>query len=216
MIEIDLHRTRDGAIVVHHDERPRGLRGPREIGDATLAELRALDVGGGESMPTLDEVLDAFGARIPFNLEIKCGGAGPYPGLEEQLLAALAARGLGETILFSSFSDAVLARLRQAAPEARIGVLVERRGAARWRERCAAVGAEAVHLWKGLAEADTVDAAHAAGLAVHVYTVDAPAEMRTLVGRGVDGLFTNRPARMREVLAERAGRPSGESESGSE
>ena len=202
MIEIDLHRSRDGAIVVHHDERLRGLPGGGEIGDATLDELRALDVGGGETMPTLDEVLDAFGRRIALNLEIKCGGAGPYPGLEQQLLATLAERGLGETILFSSFSDAVLARLRRAAPDARIGVLVERRGAARWRERCAGVGAEAVHFWKGLARPEAIDAAHAAGLKVHVYTVDAAPEMRELIRRGVDGLFTNVPARMREVLSE--------------
>src|SRR4029450_3669043 len=88
MIEIDLHCTRDGAIVIAHDERLPGLPGGCEIGECSLADVRALR-SGGERVPSLEEVLDAFGARIPWNLEIKCGGAGPYPGIEARTLAAL-------------------------------------------------------------------------------------------------------------------------------
>ena len=199
MIEIDLHCTRDGAIVIAHDERLPGLPGGCEIGECSLADLRALGKGD-ERVPSLDEVLDAFGARIPFNLEIKCGGAGPYPGIEAGALAALESRGLGPTTLFSSFDDSVLRRLREAAPTARIGVLVSGRDPGQWLERCAAVGAEAVHFWKGLASEPAVAAAHREGLAVYVYTVDDPGEMKTLLARGCDGLFTNFPARMRELL----------------
>lgn len=206
MIEIDLHCTRDGAIVIAHDERLPGLPGGCEIGECSLADVRALGKGD-ERVPSLDEVLDAFGARIPFNLEIKCGGVGPYPGIEVTALSALESRGLGPTILFSSFDDGVLRRLREAAPTARIGVLVSGRAPERWLERCAAVGAEAVHFWKGLAMEVAVETAHREGLAVYVYTVDDPAEMRVLLARGCDGLFTNFPARMRELLEQ--GVPSG-------
>jgi glycerophosphoryl diester phosphodiesterase len=199
MIEIDLHCTRDGAIVIAHDERLPGLPGGCEIGECSLADIRALGQGD-ERVPSLDEVLDAFGARIPFNLEIKCGGVGPYPGIETVALSALESRGLGPTILFSSFDDGVLRRLREAAPTARIGVLVSPRDPGRWLERCAAIGAEAVHFWKGLATESAVEIAHRAGFAVYVYTVDDPGEMRTLLARGCDGLFTNFPARMRELL----------------
>jgi glycerophosphoryl diester phosphodiesterase len=211
MIEIDLHRTRDGAIVIAHDERLPGLSGGGEIADATLAEVRALDVGDGERVPTLDEVLDGFAARIPFNLELKCGSAGPYAGLEVAVLAALAERGLGSGILFSSFHDGVLGSLRAAGPAARIGVLVSPRAPEGWPERCAAVGAQAVHFWKGLATAEAVADAHDRGLAVHVYTVDDPEEMRTLLDRGCDGLFTNYPARMRALLE--SAHPGGHSRS---
>ena len=200
MIEIDLHRTHDGAIVIAHDARLAGLPGGGGIGDASLAEVRALDVGGGERVPTLDEVLDGFAARIPFNLEIKAGEAGPYAGLEAEVLAALERRGLGADILFSSFHDAVLARLREADPAARIGVLVEPRAPGGWAARCEAVGAEAVHLWKGLATPQAIAEAHDRGLRVHVYTVDDAEEMRALLDRGCDGLFTNHPARMRALL----------------
>ena len=116
-------------------------------------------------------------------------------------------RGLGPTILFSSFDDGVLRRLRDAAPTARIGVLVSGRDPGRWLERCAAVGAEAVHFWKGLASEAAVATAHGAGLAVYVYTVDDPGEMRTLLARGCDGLFTNFPGA--HARAPRPGIPSG-------
>lgn len=200
MIEIDLHRTRDGHLAVAHDERLPGLAGSGEIGDATLDEVRALDLGGGERVPTLPEVLDAFGDRIPFNLEIKRGTAGDYAGIEAAALAEVEARGLLAATLFSSFHDPVLARLRAAAPAARLGVLVSPRAPERWLERARAVGAEAVHFWKGLARPEAVRAAHGAGLAVHVYTVDDGAEMRELVARGVDGLFTNVPGALRALV----------------
>jgi glycerophosphoryl diester phosphodiesterase len=199
MIEIDLHRTRDGAIVIAHDECLPGLPEGREIADCTLEDVRALGEGD-RRVPTLDEVLDGFGARIPFNLEIKVGRHDAYSGIEAETLAALAQRGLGPSFLFSSFDDGVLRRLRNAGPRARIGVLVSGRAPERWLERCAEVGAEAVHFWKGLASAPAVEVAHRAGLAVYVYTVDDPAEMRALLDRGCDGLFTNFPARMRTLI----------------
>ena len=60
MIEIDLHLTRDREIVITHDEELAGLGGQGEIADASAGEIRALDVGGGDRVPTLDEVLDGW------------------------------------------------------------------------------------------------------------------------------------------------------------
>src|SRR5690606_32558952 len=108
MIETDLHRTRDGGIVITHDEELAGLGGRGEIADASLAEIRALDAGDGERVPTLDELLDGFGERIPFNLELKRGMRADYDGLEAATLAAVAERGLLARTLFSSFYDPVL------------------------------------------------------------------------------------------------------------
>jgi glycerophosphoryl diester phosphodiesterase len=200
MIETDLHRTRDGAVVVTHDEDLAGLGGRGEIADASLPEVRALDAGGGCPVPTLDEVLDAFGARIPFNLELKSGRRAPYPELERQAVEAVERRGLLARTLFSSFDDRVLARLRERGPGVRLGVLVSGRAPERWPQRARDVGAEAVHLWRGLASAEALRTARAEGLALHVYTVDAPDEMRRLLDLGVDGLFTNHPARLRALV----------------
>jgi glycerophosphoryl diester phosphodiesterase len=202
MIEIDLHRTRDGAIVITHDEDLAGLGGRGEIADASLAEVRALDAGGGERVPILGEVLDRFGARIPFNLELKQGSRATYPGLPGETLREVEVRGLLAVTLFSSFSDEVLVELRRLSASARIGCLVSPREPSRWLERARAVAACAVHLWSGLATSEAVETAHAEGLAVYVYTVDRPEEMRALVARGVDGIFTNHPDRLRALLAE--------------
>ena len=200
MIEVDLHRTRDGAVVITHDEELAGLGGRGEIADATLAEVRALDAGGGERVPTLAELLDGYGQRIALNLELKRGTRAEYAELEAETLAALQSRSLLDRVLFSSFYDPVLHRLRGLAPSARIGLLISRRHPERAMERAKAVGAEALHPDVTLVTRALVDDAHAAGLAVYSYTVDEPAEMERLLRLGVDGLFTNFPDRMRRIV----------------
>jgi glycerophosphoryl diester phosphodiesterase len=199
MIEIDLHRTRDAQTVVIHDERPQGLGAP-EIGHATLAEVRALDLGGGARVPTFDEVLDAFGLRIDFNVELKRGPSGPYPGLEDEAVRAVARRGLLGRTLFSSFEDAYLAGVARSEPGARRALLLSAQSAERPLERARAVGAEALNPWIGLVSRELVDAAHAEGLAVYVFTVNREEDMRRLLELGVDGMFTDYPDRLRALL----------------
>jgi glycerophosphoryl diester phosphodiesterase len=211
MIEIDLHRTRDAAVVITHDEQLAGLGGRGEIADASLAEVRALDAGGGERVPLLSEVLDRFGPRIAFNLELKRGTRSAYPQLEAEALAAVASRGILARTLFSSFYDPVLARLRELSPAARIALLLSPQDAERPLERARQLGAEAINPWRGLVRRELVEAAHAEGLAVYVYTVDEIGEMQRLLALGVDGLFTNFPERMRALLGPRgdgSGAPS--------
>lgn len=202
-IEIDLHRTRDGHVVICHDEKLAGLGGEGEIADASLAELRRLDAGGGEPVPTLDEVLDRFGRRIPFNLELKRGTRGAYAGLEAQALGAVTSRGLMGETLFSSFYDPVLQELRDLSPEARLALLISRRFPDGWPERARALGAEALNPQDALVDEELVERAHGQGLAVYVFTVDEPGRMETLLGWGVDGLFTNHPDRMRLLVGAR-------------
>jgi len=200
MIEIDLHLTRDGAIVIAHDAELERLGGRGVIGDATLPEVRALDAGGGERVPTLEEVLDHFGARVPFNLELKQGESGPYPGLVARTLALVRERGWMDRMLFSSFYDPVLRELRDLAPEARIGFLVSRRFPARAMERARAVGAEALHPELPLATPERIAEAHEAGLRVHVFTVNEEGDMRRLLEAGVDACFSDHPKRLRAIV----------------
>lgn len=200
MIETDLHRTRDGEVVITHDEELAGLGGEGEIADATLGDVRALDAGGGERVPTLEELLDRFGERIPFNLELKRSTRGPYEGLEASALAAVEARGLLGRTLFSSFYDPVLARVRELAPAARLGLLISQRYPRDPVLRAQALGAEAIHPEASLVDPALVAEAHAAGLRVFVFTVDAEEAMSRLLALGVDGLFTNFPDRMRRIV----------------
>ncbi|HJO22332.1 MAG: glycerophosphodiester phosphodiesterase [Myxococcota bacterium] len=205
MIEIDLHRTRDGGVVITHEEELGGLGGEGAIEDALLADVRALDAGGGEPVPTLDEVLDGFGERIPFNLELKRGVRALYDGLEAMALDAVRDRGLLAKTLFSSFFDPVLEQLRALESAARIAFLCSPRDAHHPLERARAVGAEALNPWQGMVTRELVDTAHAEGLAVYPFTVDDPERMRQLLEWGVDGLFTNCPGRMRRLVGHQAG-----------
>jgi glycerophosphoryl diester phosphodiesterase len=202
MIEVDLHRTRDGAVVVAHDAELERIGGRGEIGDATLAEVRALDAGAGARVPTLDELLDGFGARIELNLELKQGSHGPYAGLPAAAAAAVRARGLERRTLYSSFYDPVLHELRRVDPEARIALLLSCRSPAGWPERARALGAEAVNPELPLVDHAFVERAHREGLAVYVFTVDPLPEMERLLALGVDGLFTNVPDRMRRLVGD--------------
>ncbi len=206
MIELDLHQTRDGAVVVRHDAELEDLGGSGEIADASLAAIRTLDAGAGEKVPTLDEVLDAFGGRIPLNLELKWGSHGDYEGLESRVLDALQRRGLAASILFSCFRESVLERLRAEAPSARLAMLTSPRSSRLSPEeaiqRAGALGAEALNLHFVQVDAGLVARAHDAGLAVNVYTVDAPDEMRRLIDLGVEGIFTNLPDRLHALLDE--------------
>ena len=204
MIEIDLHRTRDGAIVVAHDRDLEHFGAEGTIAASSLAEMKSLDAGHGRGesaeVPTLEEVLDGFGKQIPLNLEIKWSKEGDYAGLEDATLAALDERGLGESILFSSFRDSVLGRLRDARPDARLATLVDPRRPERILARAEAVGSEAINPHFVLATPELVSDAHASDLAVYVYTVDEEDHMKRLLDIGVDGLFTNRPDRMRALV----------------
>ena len=203
MIEVDLHTTRDGEVVIRHDAELESLGGAGEIGGATGAEVRGLDAGAGARVPLLDEMLDGFAHRIPFNLELKIGGGGRYPGMEEVAVAAVRSRGVLDQTLFSSFYEDVLEALRAVGPKVRIAVLVAEAWPAGMFERALRLRAEAVNPFHRLVDAELVRRAHGEGMMVYPYTVDEASHMERLLDLGVDGLFTNHPERMRQLLAAR-------------
>ena len=207
MIEIDLHLTRDSQIVIAHDPDLEHFGASGTIAQSSLSEMKALDAGHKKGMPaevpTLAEVLDAYGDRIAFNLEIKWAAHGDYQGLEKQALEALESRGLLAMTLFSSFRESVLSELKRLSPDSRVALLVdpldseEKRG--RMVERAVALGAEALNPHHFFVNAPLVEAAHGQNLSVYTYTVDDEDQMRRVVEAGVDGIFTNRPDRMRSL-----------------
>jgi glycerophosphoryl diester phosphodiesterase len=194
MIETDLHLLRDGAIALYHDEKIEGVA----VGTFTLAELREHL----PDAPTLQESLDAFGRRIPFNLELKRSGGKDYEGLEELVLEEVRSRNLLGQTLFSSFHDSILSRVRRLESQARIGVLVSPRAPRNIEKRARLVRAEACHLYVSLATRLRVAELHDEGYRVHVFTVDEPDAQTRLLEFGVDGIFTNVPAKLRALLVQ--------------
>ena len=207
MIETDLHLTRDGVIVIHPDAALARLGGQGEIRDRTAAELAVLNAAPGAStalrMPTLLDLLDGFGERMEFNLELKVGIDAPYEGLEQLVITELEARGLLPRMLLSCFDDGVLERLRALSPKARLAVLVSPRAPDEILDRARRVQAEAINPQCFLVDEPLVRAAHAERLAVYPYTANELPEMTRLLDCGVDGIITNYPARLRELVEAR-------------
>jgi glycerophosphoryl diester phosphodiesterase len=207
MIETDLHLTRDAVVVIHHDAELGRLGLAGEIRDRTAAELLALNAAPGsatpEGMPTLLDLLDRFGKRIEFNLELKMGSERPYDGIEDIVVSAVEARGLMPRMLFSSFHDDVLERLRARSPGARIARLVSARAPQRLFAHAERVGAEAVNPHVSLVDRALVQEAHDRGLRVYPYTANERGEMRRLLDCGVDGIITNHPALLDSLLPAR-------------
>ena len=208
MIETDLHLSRDDVVVIHHDAALERLGEAGQIRDRTAAELLALNVdpraASPATMPTLDDVLDRWVDRVAWHLELKVAADdAAYPGLEARVVEAVAGRGALPRILFSSFYDPVLARVREQSAEARIALLFSPRANFKVIERAQRLGAEAINPDVRLVDAALVADAHAAGLRVFPYTANDSAEMSRLLECGVDGIITNYPTRLHELLRER-------------
>jgi len=201
-VELDVRLCRGGDVVVFHDDDLRRLAGrPEPIADLTLAELRAVRLGGGARIPTLREVFEATG-ELEVNVEIKspgAGKAGPLPGV---VARALRDAGAGERVLVSSFDPWALVQMHTAAPDVATAYLFhhDQSAPARTGWLGSWVGAAALHPEHVLCDAGRVAGWHRAGFAVNVWTVDDPARLRELAALGVDGVFANDPAAALRVL----------------
>jgi len=204
MCELDVQATRDGAVVVMHDETvDRTTDGHGAVAQLTLAEIRHLDAGAkfdakfsGERVPTLDEVMKAVSGKLGLNIEIKEGA------VERQVCELMRSHDALTTSIVSSFEWKALEAVRAIDSAIRVGLLAEKNPAA-LLDGAVAMRAYAVNPRYDMVDAEFCREAHARGLAVLVWTVDAPAAMRILIDAGVDGIMTNYPARLRDVLAGR-------------
>ncbi|MDQ3608896.1 MAG: glycerophosphodiester phosphodiesterase [Actinomycetota bacterium] len=227
-IEQDLQQTSDGTLVVIHDATlDRTARGPAEnctglVSEKTLEQLKTCDVGlwfnetypdrareeyVGLEIPTLEEVLRRYRHRTNYYIETK--NPDNADRMEERLVALLDEYNLLRPaadrwqVLVQSFSPESLLRLRALEPELPLIQLFSgSETSATIQARLDAVAQYAVGIGpsKNDVDAALVEAAHERCLDIHPYTVNDSEEMRDLIDVGVDGMFTNFPARLDEVL----------------
>jgi glycerophosphoryl diester phosphodiesterase len=211
-VEVDVQRTRDGALVVLHDATlsrttDAGLRlpgrGPWRVADLTYDEVATLDAGSwhdrafaGEGVPLLGEVLALLhGSGTGLLLEVKAPASAP--GIEADLLAELrSAPGYlpdalwEQRLVVQSFDHVSMRRFKERAPDVPVGLL----GAPPRRSLAElATWADQVNPRHRALRASYVDAVHDAGLACQVWTVDRVTDMLRAAALGVDGVITNRP-----------------------
>jgi glycerophosphoryl diester phosphodiesterase len=213
-IEIDVRLSRDGGIVLLHDDTLRRTTGlDAEPGELELADIRKLDAGSwkgpafaGEKVPTLSEVLAAIPAGKDLLIELKSGAA-IVPALRRELEKGLLT--LAQVVVIA-FDFELLRAVRTALPQVRVLHLAGGQDSGRpltQSELDALIAAARAAGFDGLNlgddwpwDAAMVKRIHQAGLRCYVWTVNEPARARYLAGMGVDGITTDRPGFIRQQL----------------
>jgi glycerophosphoryl diester phosphodiesterase len=191
-VELDVRRTSDGALAVHHDAH---------LGDGrAIVSIPATDLPA--SVPSLAEALEAC-RPLGVNVEIKNSphdvDFDPAAALVEPVVAAIAAA--SQPILVSSFHGPTLDRVRAVDPSVDTALLTfDLSEPARTISDVVAAGHVALHPFDRTVTRELVGLAHDAGLLINVWTVDDPARIEELAEMGVDGIVTNVPAVAAAVL----------------
>jgi len=205
-VETDVHATADGRLVAFHDRTLRRLVGHSgRLESLRWADLRGLRLGDGGAIPLLEDLLGTW-PDLRVNIDAKADSA------VAPLVAALRRTGAVERVCVGSFSGRRTAAVRAALGERLCTACtpseVLRLRAASLLGRPASAPAGCAQVPPRLGPVPVVDrrfvtAAHAGGLPVHVWTVDDPAAMQRLLDLGVDGIITDDPVALREVLVSR-------------
>lgn len=197
--ETDVHMTLDGRVAVMHDTSTNRTAGVSHIiAETPWSDLQQLDVGtwfspefAGERFPDLGQLLDVTRGRMVLIVEIKAGA-----GIVEGVRAAVDARGMRPEVVIFSFDAAAIADARGAMPDVPAVYLLKPKGE-RYTEAdvatAAATGASAVGFAFSRLDPSTIQAAHAAGYPVFVWTVNDPEKALELRSQGVDAIISDAP-----------------------
>jgi glycerophosphoryl diester phosphodiesterase len=190
-IELDVHATRDGIVVVHHDPvvHARHPQKPahRPIAELSVSELEKFPLSDGTRIPTLAETLDAIAQRATVYVEIKARGIEP--------LVTRCIRESDATCAVHSFDHRVAKNVKAILPAIRTGVLEVSRHIDPARSL---TDASAEDLWQEVDSIDQeiVDRAHAIGARVIAWTANEPTQWKSLYELGVDAICTDRIAEL--------------------
>lgn len=189
-VEVDLRASRDGHLVVIHDETvDRTTSGKGKVAELPLAELTALDAGCGQRVPTLEEVLELAQGRVGLMLELKVSG------IAVQTVELVRQRQFTGAVIYASFllHELILVRQADAGPKtlALFDEIPQDAVAQALTVRASHVG-----LNYKTATAQTILAFHRAGFQIFVYTVNEPLDIQAVRRLGVDGIISDYPDRL--------------------
>jgi glycerophosphoryl diester phosphodiesterase len=191
-VELDVHATADGELIVHHDET---IDGTHHIAHSSAGAVARLRLANGEPIPTLSQALAAVAPSLQVFVEVKSLA----PRWDHRLLETLERGPNPSGYAVHSFDHRIVRRLGERWPTLTCGVLAS---AYFVRPIAALEDARASILWQERLTADEllVRTVHGAGARLFVWTVDDPGEMTRLVTWGVDGICTNFPDRARRAV----------------
>lgn len=207
-IENDVHLTKDGEIVIIHDERiDRTCDGTGFVCDYTLEELRQFDASAGfkgvygvNRIPTLREYFEFVQPINGFitNIELKTG-YNVYPGIEKKVAEMIKEFGLEDRIIISSFNHFSVARFKALCPEIKCGFL-EGDWILDFGAYAREHGVECVHPCYNTVTGETAKEIKDNGIEINTWTVNTPDEVRRLYKLGVTAVISNYPDMAREVI----------------
>ena len=186
-VEIDVHLTRDQHLVVIHDATvDRTTDGQGAVADFTLEEVKRLDAGKGERIPTLQEVIDLVRGKVVLQIELK------GPDTAEPVVRTVEQNNIESEVLLTSFVHERLREARQLNPSLALGALWSN-PPANACEQAIDMGAEAIHIQYQNIDAQLVQKAHAHGLMIRAWNPDTVEEIQRVIDLGVDAVGSNRP-----------------------
>lgn len=208
-IELDVHCSQDGHLVVIHDESlERTTTGTGKVGDYTAAQLARIDAGSrfhptfsGVGVPTLAAVFDLVGNRCQVNVEIKSDD--PNGGDQaEPLIELIKARNLYDQVIVSSFNPPSLIKMRALAPTIQLGLLYYLPLPAFLRDAwfTSIINPDAIHPYHRLVNADLMTWAQTRGCPVNTWTVNDTAEAQRLAALGVNVIMSDVPDQIMAAL----------------
>lgn len=205
-IELDIQLTRDGRMVVCHDERvDRTTNGSGELRSFSLAELKRLKIDAGdghvERIPSIEEVLALLESQLKsgllLNIELK-NSVVSYEGMEEKIVQLVHSRGLQDRVIYSSFCALSLERLKEIDPNAELGILDTKASDCLYKQK-GGCGAAALHPnWGGI----DLPAERLAGYTVRAWAsgrlfpekpTGGRLDLETLAKKGITDVFLNEP-----------------------
>ncbi|MHA1338440.1 MAG: glycerophosphodiester phosphodiesterase [Promethearchaeota archaeon] len=203
LIEMDIHLSKDEAIVVMHDANTRRVADiALSIKDSTYEQLQEANLPEGQKIPLLDEVFEKFRGKVGFVIEIKA------TNLAEALLNKIKEYDVSESCIIISFRHNELVRFRELNKDIPIATLEPSGGrfVSGWLfkknilNHVKSLGFEGVHPFHKLLNKKFVESAHKMGIFVNPWTVDDNKRMEQLIGFGVDGITTNDPRTLISIL----------------
>jgi len=187
MVEVDVRASRDGHIVVMHDAVvDRTTNGKGYVKDMTLKELKKLNAGLGERIPTLQEVAQLIRGKAQLVVEIK------VPRIEKKVLQILKENELDRQTLITSFYHPILKQVKELEPNMRTGTIIASRPI-KAAQLALDANSDALFPKHVYVDPEMVEEAHRHDLAVYPWTVDTLNEIEPLIKMSVDGIVTNKP-----------------------
>lgn len=211
MIELDVTLTRDNIAVVVHDETlDRTTTGQGKVADFYWSQIRDLDAGSwlspefsGERIPLLEEAvrLVASNKKIELNIEIKPEALGRIGcnSVENRVMDLVFHYQIQDRVVISSFEPEFIMRIRKSDRDIRLSYLIEKK-CMDWEGFCKRYNCCSINPDEKLVDEKLVRSAHDIGLKVIPYTVNDRSRMAELAALGVDGMFTNFPELLGEVV----------------